>query len=433
MSVSIESTGNLGRRVTIAVPAQRFEQEFSTRLKRLSKNVRVPGFRPGKVPMRMVEAQYGGQVMEEVMSELIRSSFYETVGKEGLRPAGGPRIEPKTVERGKDLEYTAEFEIYPEVNVGSIEGREIDRAVVTVTDSDVDQTLDTMRRQRLTWNAVDRAAKEGDRVRIDFKGMRDGQPFEGGEAKDFPIVLGSKNLIPGFEDGLVGAQAGDERTLDLKFPDDYRNTPLAGQMVQFQVKVIDVAEAVLPDLNADFATQFGIGDGSVEALRAEVKANLEREAQERVRESLREQVFKALADATPFDVPASLVEQEAARLLRLNRSSLQAQGVPADRLPNDSGVYKDRAQQRVTLGLILAELVKTKGLKVESARVRARLEEMASGYESPEEFVRWHYAQPERLAEVESLVLEEQVLESLLGTVRFKDKPMSFQELVQRV
>jgi len=431
MQVSIEATGNLGRRMTIAVPAERFEQEFSNRLKRLSKNLKLPGFRPGKVPMKMVEAQYGGKLLEEVAGDLIQSTFYEAVDKQGLKPAGGPKIEPKSIARGKDFEYTAIFEVYPEIKHLDITGAAIDRPVCSVTPEDVDRTLETMRRQRVAWKEVARTAKEGDKLSIDFIGSVDGKEFEGGNGQNFPIVLGSNSLIEGFETGLIGAAAGDERVLNLKFPEDYRNSMLAGQTVKFETKVKQVSEPVLPELDADFARQLGIENGNIETLRAEVLANLHREMEERIRALLREQVFKILIEANPPDLPRQLVEVEAERLLRLHHAELEAQRVPADRIPNDPGLYKGKAQRRVALGLILSEIVKAKGIIAPPEQVRARIAQMATTYESPQEFINWYYSQPERLAEVESLILEEEVVNRLLQSAQFKDKPMSFQDLMQ--
>ncbi len=431
MQVSIEATGDLGRRMTIAVPAERFEQEFSNRLKRLSKNLKLPGFRPGKVPMRMVEAQYGGKLMEEVAGDLIQSTFYEAVGKQGLKPAGGPKIEPKSIIRGKDFEYTATFEVYPEIKQLDIAGAVIERPVCTVTPEDVERTLETMRRQRIVWKDVARTAQEGDRVVIDFKGSLDGKEFEGGEGQNLPIVLGSNSLIAGFEAGLIGSTAGEARVLDLTFPADYQNANLAGQKVKFEIKVKQVSEPVLPELNDDFAKNLGIESGNIATLRAEILANLQREREDRIRALLREQVFKALIEANPSELPQQLVEAEIARLSRLHRADLEAHHVPLDQLPNNPDLYKDRARKRVALGLILSEIVKAKNITAPPEHVRTRISQMAAAYESPQEFINWYYSQPERLAEVESLILEEEVVNTLLQSVQLQDKPMSFQELMQ--
>ncbi len=431
MQVSIEATGNLGRRMTIAVPAERFEQEFSNRLKRLSKNLKLPGFRPGKVPMKMVEAQYGGKLLQEVAGDLIQSTFYEAVNKQGLKPAGGPKIEPKSIARGKDFEYTAVFEVYPEIKHLDITGAAIERPVCSVTPEDVDRTLETMRRQRVIWKDVARAAKEGDKLSIDFTGSLDDKEFEGGKGKNFPIVLGSHALIEGFETGLIGAVAGNERVLNLKFPEEYHNSTLAGQTVKFEINVKQVSEPVLPELDTDFARQLGIENGNIEALRAEVLANLQREMEERIRTLLREQVFKILIEANPPELPRQLVETETARLLRFHRADLEAQRVPADRIPNNPDLYKDKARRRVALGLILSEIVKAQGITAPPERVHARIAQMATTYESPQEFINWYYSQPERLAEVESLILEEEVVNRLLQSAQFKDKPMSFQDLMR--
>jgi trigger factor len=431
MQVNVESTGTLGRRMTVAVPAARFEQEFATRLKRLSRTVRFPGFRPGKAPMKMVEAQYGGKVLEEVVGDLIRSTFYEAVTEKGLKPAGGPSIEPKHVDRGHDFEYTATFDVYPEVSRLEIKGCRIERPVVTVTSEDVDRTIDTLRRQRVTWQPVERAAANGDRVIIDFVGSVDGIPFEGGTAQDFPLVLGNNVLVDGFESGIVGATAGEQRTLDLVFPADYRNAQLAGKKAQFAVTVKQVNEPVLPEVNDELARSLGVADGKVMTLRTEVRANLEREMNERVRRTLREQVFKALIDVNGFEVPKALAEAEIGHLIQTARANLEAQGVPGGQVPTDPAMYAGQAEQRVKLGLILAELVKTRGLTADAKRVRARIEELAAGYEDPQKFVRWHYENPDRLAEVESQMLEEQAMDLLLETADVIDKAMSFQELVQ--
>lgn len=430
MQVSVENTGSLGRRMRVAVPAARFEQEFSSRLKRLSRTVRVPGFRPGKVPLKMVEAQYGGQLLQEVASDLIQSTFYQAAGEQGLRPAGGPRIEPKSVARGHDFEYTAEFEIYPEIKAVHMPEAGIERLTCAVTDADVERTLDTMRKQRVTWRPVERAAQEGDRVEIDFKGSLNGEPFEGGKAQGFPLVLGSHALIEGFEEGIVGAQNGESRTISVTFPNDYRNTKLAGQKVDFAVTVKQISEPVLPELDKAFFEQLGMPQATPEGLRSEIRGNLEREADERIKARLKQQVLKGLLAANPLEIPRGLIEAESSRLMRMTRANLEAQGIAADRLPSDSSAFAGQARERVALGLILAEFVKAQGLEADPGQVRTRLERMAASYEAPQEFIGWHYAHPERLSEVESLVLEDQAVERVLSAVKVADKPISFQELL---
>jgi trigger factor len=431
MQVSIESTGSLGRRMTVSVPSAQLEKEFSTRIQRLLRTAKFPGFRPGKAPLKLVEAQYGGKVMQEVMGDVIQASFYEAVTGKGLKPAGGPSIEPKTAERGRDFEYVAVFEVYPEISRLEISGIKIERPVVQVTEADVDRTLESLRKQRLTWAPVARAAQSGDQLTLDFKGSMGGTPFEGGAAKDFNLVLGSHSLVDGFEEGLIGARAGDQRTLAITFPADYRNTSLAGRLTQFAVTVKAVAEPVLPEVNADFARELGMPDASVDSLRKEVRVSLERELNDRVRNQVRDQVFKAVMQANAVDVPKALEQAEIQRLLEGTRANMAAQGVPADRVPADPAVYASQARQRVALGLILAEFVKVRGLKAEADRVRARIQELAATYESPEKFVEWHYSQPERLAEIESLVLEEQAVELLLQTAEVVDKKMTFLELAE--
>lgn len=434
MQVSVEATGNIGRRMTVAVPSERFEHEFSERLKRLAKNAKLPGFRPGKVPMKLIEAQYGEKLRQEVTSDLIQASFYEALGEQGLKPAGGPRIEPKSLDRGKDLEYIAEFEVYPQVARMDIGGARIERPVSQITEQDVDRTLEIMRRQHTAWNAVSRPSQDGDRLKIDFQGSLNGQSFEGGTARNFPLLLGSHALIDGFEQGLTGTRAGDSRTLDLRFPADYGNSALAGQPVRFEVKVGEVAEPELPALDADFSRRFGIPDGNLAALRVEVRANLERELAERVRVVLRDQVFRHLLASNPMDVPQALQQAEVERIVQKRHAVLAAQGIPADKIqaPTDPAAYLDEARRRAGLGLILAELVKVRNITPDPAAVRARLELLAASYETPEEFIQWHYAQPGRLAEIEAAVMEDQAVDLLLKTAEVVDKPVSFQELMEQ-
>lgn len=423
MQVSVETFGALGRRLKVAVPADQVEKEFNARLQRLSKQVKMPGFRPGKVPLKMVEAQYGVRLMDEVAGELIQTSMFEAIGSQGLRPAGDPQVQRKPVVRGEQLEYTVEFEIFPEVKRFDLEGTRIERPVVTVADEDVNRTLETIRKQRVTWNPIEREARLGDRVTIDFVGRLDGKEIEGGKADGFNVVLGSGSLIEDMEKGIIGAKSGDTREIPAKFPSDYRHTPLAGKKVDFEVKILGVDEANLPELNEAFASEMGVKDGGLDKLKADVRSNLEREAANRARAVVRARALKLLLDANPIDVPQNLVEAEIRRLKNSDAST----GVKAD----DDMSYQRRSRGRVALGLILGEFIRSRRLVTDPAKVRAKLEEMAADYESPPEFIQWHYQKPERLAEIESLVMEEQVVEELLKSADITDRPVNFQDLLK--
>ncbi len=423
MQVSVETIGTLGRRLKVAVPADQVEKEFSARLQRLSKQVKMPGFRPGKVPLKMVEAQYGGRLMDEVAGELIQTTMHEAIGSQGLRPAGDPRVQRKPVTRGEQLEYTVEFEIFPEVKRFDLAGVRIERPAVTVSEEDVNRTLETIRKQRATWKQVDREARLGDRLTIDFVGRINSKEFEGGKANAFQLVLGSGTLIEDMEHGLVGAKSGEMKHVSARFPTDYRHSMLAGQTADFDVKVNDVTEAIFPDLNETFARDLGVKEGGLDKLRSDVKSNLEREAATRARAVIRTRVLKLLLDANPIEVPQGLLDAEMQRLKTADMSSgLNAGG--------EAG-YERRARSRVALGLILGEFIRNRGLVPDPARVRAKLEEMAADYESPQEFIQWHYEKPERLSEIESLVMEEKIVEDLLVSANITDKSVSFQELLK--
>ncbi len=428
MQVSVQSVGTLGRKLTVALPAEELEKAFSLRLQRLSRQVKMPGFRPGKVPLKMIEAQYGASLMEEVAGDLIEASFREAITREGLRPAAGPRIQRKPVKRGEQLEYTADFEVLPEIPRKDLRGVKIERPVVTVQPEDVERTLDTIRKQRVSFSPVTRPAREGDRVVIDFVGKIKGEKFDGGSASGFPVVLGSQTLIDDFEKGLVGVSAGEQRTVSATFPADYRHSPLAGQTVDFEVTVEEVGEPVFPAIDQEFAKQLGVADGSLDTLRREVQQNLEREAASRARNVMRSQVIRALLEANRIELPSGLIEAE---MQRLKQAAAAARGGKLARPAVGEDVWRSRAKERVAVGLVVGEVMRARGIKADPARVRAKLEELAQEYESPQAFIDWHYQNPQRLADVESLVLEERLVDEMLSTAEVSDKPVSFQELVQ--
>lgn len=425
MQVSVEATSTLGRRLTVVVPAEQFEEAFATRLQKLSRQVKMPGFRPGKVPLKVVEARYSGQLLEEVAGELIERSLREAIGSQQLRPASGTRIRHKPPARGHGLEYTAEFEIYPEIARLDLAGVEVERPVPEITDADIDRTLDSVRRNRVSWNPVEREVAREDRLLIDFVGRADGQEVEGAKGQNQPVVLGSGSLFPEIEEALIGSRRGDTKTVTVTFPPDTRNAALAGKAVEFEVHLNEVAEPVIPPLDEELAKGLGVAEGGVEKLRAEVRRSLEREAEERVRTVLRRNVLKALRELNQLDVPASLLEAEVQRMKRLGEAQGAATSDAAE------GFYRDRARVRVSLGLILAEIIRARDIKPDAGRVRARIEHMARDYEAPEKFIEWYYASPDRLGEVESTVLEEQVVEQLLQTAQVRERPVPFLDLIK--
>ena len=422
MQVSIENTSNLGRKIKVTVPADRVEQEFSSRIKRLSGQVKLPGFRPGKVPAKVVEQKYGKQVMNELATELIQTTFQEALGQEQLRPAGGPKIEPVKPERGKELEYTAEFEVYPEIGNPDLEGVEVRRPVCDVTDEDIDRTVETLRKQRAVWSDVDRAASNGDQVIIDFLGKIDGEPFAGGEAKDYALELGSGSFIPGFEDALVGAKAGEEKQVDVTFPEAYQAEHLAGKPATFEVQVKAVKESGLPEVDEDFVKGLGIEEGGIEKFRSEVRNNLEREMRQRLRSLLNTRVVEALLERNPLEIPEALIMEELGRAQQIAAQAGRAMTKPTE-------ADREAARRRVATGLIFAEVMQNSGLQADSDRVQAQVDEMATEYDDPEEFKKWLFSEPSRLREIQGIVLEEQIVETLLEKAKVSDESVSFKEL----
>jgi trigger factor len=429
MQVSVETTAGLERRMTVQVPEERIASEVDNRLRQLARTTSIKGFRPGKVPFKMVQQRYGEQVRQEVLGDVIQSTYMEAVTQEKLRPAGYPAFEPKSLEQGKGIEYIAVFEVMPEIELAGFDGVTIEKPVAKVTDEDVDAMLDTLRKQNAGWQAVERGAMDGDRVTIDFTGAIDGAEFQGNKGENVPITLGGKRMIDGFEDGLVGAKAGEERTLDLQFPDNYGYKEVAGKPVQFKVSVKRVEEPVLPELDDAFANKFGV-DGGVAALRTEVRTNMEREMAQRLGSMVKQRVMDKLLEINNIDIPQALVMQEAQALAQQMRQNVQ---LPADKSGSISpSMFEEQAKKRVSLGLILAELVKRHHLKADADALRSKVEQMAVDYDEPEEVVKWFYADQRRLGEVESLVLEERVVEWVLGQVQVTEKSQDFSELMNR-
>lgn len=433
MRVNVENTGPIGRRMSVAVPAEEVEKEVVQRLSELARKVRLPGFRPGKAPRRVVESRFGGQVLQEVAGDLINESFRRALGEQGLNPAGGPSIEDVKAARGEDLEYVASFDVFPEISNPSISGRAVNRPKVEITESDIDRTIEKIRKGRAEYQPASEAAKEGDRVTIDYHGSMDGEPFDGGHGHDFAVVIGSGNLLKGFEDQLLGRRPGESHEFDLDFPAEYPNHELAGKRAHFQITVKSVEQPVLPEVNEQFIRSFGVEDGTVDSLRAEVRQNLGRELADRMRSHVRGQVLEALWEGNAIPLPQRLVEDEITRMVEaFQAGSRRGRRVPAPEMV-DHGVFEPEARRRVALALLARKVVEDNKIEPEAAAVRSRIEEMAAGYEQPEQFVQWYYSDRARLSQVESMVVEDRVVEALLADADVQEPEKTLEEFMNQL
>ena len=431
MQANLETLSSLERRLCVTLPLDQVDSEVANRLKRLARTVKLHGFRPGKVPLKIVEQQFGGQVRQEVLGDAVQRSFGEAVKEKNLRVAGYPRIEVKAAAdaEGK-FEYTATFEVYPELAIGELGSVKIERPLVGIGDAEVDKTIEILRKQRTHYHSTERAARSGDQVLMDYRGSIDGNPFEGGAGTDQYAVLGGGQLLADFENNVLGMKAGETKTFELRFPDDYHGKEVAGKTAGFEVTVKDVREAHVPEADAEFAKAFGVADGDIARMRVEIKANLEREVKRRAGTRVKDQVMKALLDATRVELPRALLDMEIDRLIHNMRHDLEARGLKADKVPMPREAFEPEAQRRVSLGLILAELVKKHGLEAKLDQIKAVVGEYAQSYDKPEEVLRWYYESPERLREVESIVLEDNVVQWVLANARVEDKATEFDELM---
>ncbi|MGV2287677.1 trigger factor [Trinickia sp. YCB016] len=441
MANVVENLGKLERRVTISLPKEVVQKEVDSRIRQLAKNVRMPGFRPGKVPLKMVTQQYSGQVEAEVLSDKVGKQFFDISRAENLRVAGQPSFSPKEGAGDEAFAFDATFEVYPEVKLGDVAAAEIERTVTTITEAEVDRTLDILRKQRVHFHArgeagehgdggADVAAKEGDRVTVDFVGKIDDVAFQGGSAEDFSFVLGEGRMLPEFEKAATGLKAGEAREFDLTFPEDYHGKEVAGKTAKFTITMKKIEWPHLPEINEEFAKSLGIVDGDLTKMRAEIKENLEREAKRRTQAIVKNQVMDALLKIAELDVPNALIEQDQERLVEMARQDLAQRGVPnAASAPIPAEMFKEQAERRVKLGLVLAELVRENKLEAKPEQIRAEVDEFAKSYEDPKEVVRWYYSNQQRLAEMEAYVVESNVVEFVLGKAKVTDKEVSFEAL----
>lgn len=431
MQVSIETTSGLERRLTVGVPAERVESEVNNRLQKAARNIKLDGFRPGKVPMKVIRQRFGEGVRQEVLGEVMSQSFYEAVSQEKLRPAGQPSIEPKNLEAGKDLEFTATFEVFPDINLVDMAGFEVEKPLTEVADEDVDNMIEIFRKQQGGYEDVDRAAAEGDRVNIDYAGTRDGEAFDGGSAEGSDLELGSNQMIPGFESGIEGMNAGEEKVLELSFPEDYHSEELRGAAVEFKVKLNNVQEQKLAEMDEELFSKYGVEEGGEAQFRKEIAENMNRELATAVKNRVKAQVMDAVIEAhTSQEVPKALVDGEIDNMRQ--QMFQQFGGAGAQDLDLQSllpaEMFQEQAERRVKLGLILSEFISRDELKADPERVRAAIEELASTYQDPEEVVNWYYSNQEQLSQVEGVVLEEQLVDKLLESATINEKQCSYQE-----
>ncbi len=430
MQVSVETTSSLERQMTVTVPAARIEDDVNSRLKQTASSARLDGFRPGKVPFKVIKRRYGKGVRQEVLGEVIQHTFYEAVTQEKLKPAGGPNIEAKNDAEGEDFQYVATFEVYPEIELADYAGVEITRQSSEITEEDVDKMVEVLQKQHADWTETDKAAADGDRVNIDFEGFKDGEAFEGGKSEGHELVLGSNTMVPGFEDGVVGLKAGDEKELEITFPEKYQAEHLAGQDVIFKIKVNSVSTSQLPELNSELFSKFGVNVESVEDFKTEIRKNMEREVKQALKGKLKNQVLNNLVKINNIAVPKALVDSE---VDRLREQAVQQFGggakIDASALPAE--LFTDQASQRVSIGLLVAEVIETKGLKVDPERVQSTIAEMAETYEQPQEVIDYYNSSKEHLSQIEAMVLEEQVVDALLSEAKVTDEVVSYEAAIK--
>lgn len=427
MQVSVESTGALERRMEVQVPAERVEKAVDERLQRMSRTVRLKGFRPGKVPVKVVRQQFGQQVRQEVLGDVMQSTFNEAVVQEKLTPAGGPRIEPINLEQGADLKYRAVFEVLPQIELKGIDSLNIERPMAEVSTADVDAMIQNLREQRPTYAAVDREARDTDRVTVDFQGAIDGQPFEGGKGEDIAIDLGSGRMLADFEAGLRGVRAGENKEIELTFPTNYPVANLAGKQAKFAVAVKQVEERKLPELDDEFCKIYGVEEGGIDRLRAEVQENMQRELTDAVKARVKKQVLDQLLAANPLELPKSMVD---AQVRDLQIDAARRMGArDASQIPAPEG-FQDAARRRVALSLLIGEIIRTANIQVDRALVQARFEELAQQYPDSGQALQQYRSNPQFQRQMEASVLEDQVIDWIAQRAQVAEKSSSFKEIM---
>lgn len=429
MQVSVETTQGLERRLTISVPAEQIEKTVNEALKSEAKRARLPGFRPGKVPVSVINKRYGKAIRQDITGEVMQRNFVEAIVAEKLNPAGAPTFIPGESDTD-NFQFVATFEIYPEVELKGLDAIVVEQPTAEVTDTDVDAMIETLRKQHATFEAVEREAADGDKAMINFVGSVDGEDFEGGKAENFELQLGSGRMIPGFESGVEGHKAGEEFNIEVTFPEDYHAENLKGKVAKFVITLNEVQAANLPEVNDEFAKLFGVTEGGLEALKAEISKNMGRELEQALKASVKEQVLKGLLEQNEIDLPKSLIdgEVEVLRKQAMQRFGDQAANMPE--LPAD--LFTEQAERRVRVGLLLGEVIKTNELKAEDERVQSLIASMSSAYEDPSEVVEYYKANQEMMQNMRNVALEEQAVEALLKTAKVTEKSVNFEEFMNK-
>ncbi|PSU33207.1 trigger factor [Photobacterium lutimaris] len=430
MQVTVETTEGLERHLTITVPAANIEDAVAAELKKIAKNRRFDGFRPGKAPIKMVARMFGASVRQDILGEVMQRHYIEAIVKEKINPAGAPTFTPVEIAEGKDLVFKASFEIFPEIELAGLENITVEKPAVEVKDEDVDTMLDTLRKQQATWNEVADAAAADSRVTIDFTGSIDGEEFDGGKAEGFALAMGQGRMIPGFEDGIVGKKAGEEFSLEVTFPEDYHAENLKGKAATFAIKLHKVEAQELPELTEEFVAKFGVEDGSVEGLKAEVRKNMQRELKQAVKNRIKDQVLNGLVEQNDITVPAALIDQEINVLRQQATQRFGGDAANAPELPRE--LFEEQAKRRVVVGLLLGEVIKSEELKADEERVKAIIAEMASAYEDPTEVVSYYEKNEQMMNNMRNVALEEQAIDALLAKAQVSDKEVSFNDLMNQ-
>jgi trigger factor len=429
MQVSVETTSPIERVLTISVPAARVDEKVNSEVAKTAKTIRIDGFRKGKVPVSVVKKRYGQGIRLDAVEQIMRDAYVEAIQKESIQPAGMPSIEPKNFAEGADLEFVVKVEVYPEVTLADNSAIKVERVISEVTEADVDVMLETLRKQNAEWSAVERESADGDQVTIDFVGYLGDEAFEGGAAQGHKLVLGSNTMIPGFESGILGAKAGEERTIAVTFPEDYQAENLKGKEATFKITVSAVAERILPELNDAFVEKFGLEEATVAALRAEVRKNMERELNQAIKAKLKNALFEGLSSINEVEVPSALIDQEVDALRKQAAQQFGGQGFDASQLPAE--LFQEEAKKRAKLGLLISEVIKKDELKVDNDRVRSFLEDMAQAYQEPQQVIDFYLKNKEQLAQVQSAVLEEQVVDKLLESAQVTEVTLGYEDAIK--